>query len=100
MRAFRRYEAGNVMEKRGHNVNVRQGAVAAGIAALLFLHCAYLNTLYNAKGAFDVARKAHGRETRQHPDSAFAPSGAILAGYDRAIDKTSKVLDAHPKKKK
>jgi len=63
--------------------------------------CVYFNVFYNAKSAFDTAYKSHMVLLKNNPDSVITtlPSD-ILANYDRAIDKASKVLDEFPKAKK
>ncbi len=62
---------------------------------------AYFNTLYNAKTAFNEALVLHNKSAKKYPDSLLvtAPSEAITK-YERTIEKTIKVKDGFPKKKK
>ena len=67
----------------------------------LFGCSAYLNTLYNGKNAFREAQIIHSKKSNNYPDSLLvtAPSDAVTK-YERTIEKTIKVIDAFPKKKK
>jgi len=72
------------------------------IALMSFFGCsAYLNTLYNGKNAFKEARLLHQKKAKNYPDSLLvsAPADAT-AKYERAVQKSIKVMDAFPKKKK
>jgi tetratricopeptide (TPR) repeat protein len=62
---------------------------------------AYLNTLYNGEIAFREAQIIHSKKSKDFPDSLLvtAPPEATTK-YERTIEKTIKVLDAFPKKKK
>lgn len=62
---------------------------------------AYFNTLYNAKTSFNEAQVIHSKSAKKYPDSLLvtAPSEAITK-YERTIEKTIKVKDGFPKKKK
>ncbi len=66
--------------------------------AVLYLHCAYLNTFYNAKMAFKKAFDAHMELKHSEADTADAPPDEILIDYDRTIDKSTKVVDIYPKR--
>ncbi len=63
------------------------------LPASLTLGCAYYNTFYNAKRFY---RRAE-RELRKSPEKE--PSSSILALYDKAIQKASKLLVLYPKSK-
>jgi tetratricopeptide (TPR) repeat protein len=75
------------------------------IVSLLFLPLlgcsAYLNTLYNGKNAFREAQILHSKKAKNFPDSLLvtAPAEATTK-YERTIEKTIKVVEAFPKKKK
>lgn len=71
-----------------------RGVVAALVAGMLS-QCAFLNTFYNARQAFGIARRAHRKQTRQYPDSLIEPTGEALSNYDRTIEKSQKVLDVY-----
>ena len=67
-----------------------------------FMGCnAYLNTLYNGKSSFREARVLHQKKARNFPDSLLvtAPTEAVPK-YERTVEKSIKVLEAFPKKKK
>ena len=76
------------------------GILVAG--SMIFLSCsAYLNTYYNAENAFREGNIAHQKILKQFPDSIIvAPPAASIPRYDRAIEKSIKVIDVHSKKKK
>ena len=74
--------------------------IAAGVLLIGFVRCAYFNTFYNAKMAFSTAHTAHRKEMRQHPDSTIEPTGQVLSNYNRAIEKSEKVIDVYPKSTK
>jgi TolA-binding protein len=62
--------------------------------------CVYFNLFYNAKSAFDTAYRAHQKYLKEHPDSTQALPADVAAGYDKAITKSSQVLEFYPKKVK
>jgi len=71
------------------------------LSALILIDCtAYLNTFYNAEVAFKEANDAHKKEMRKFPDSLLAPSTEIATKYEKAIEKSIKVLETYNKKKK
>lgn len=72
------------------------------VAAVLIgtVRCAFFNTFYNAKMAFNTAHKAHRKQMRQHPDSTIEPTGQILSNYNRAIEKSEKMIEVYPKAQK
>jgi TolA-binding protein len=74
--------------------------IAAGVLLIGFVRCAYFNTFYNAKMAFNTAHKAHRKDMRQHPDSTIEPTGRVLSNYNSAIEKSEKVIDVYPKSTK
>ncbi len=67
---------------------------------LLFLHCAYLNTFYNAKTAFNKTFKAHMKLRRMEADTTNDLPDEIQQGYDRVIAKSTKILEVYPKRRK
>ncbi|MBD3314662.1 MAG: tetratricopeptide repeat protein [Chitinivibrionales bacterium] len=69
-------------------------------SAALIMGCAYLNTFYNAKVAFNRAYREQERFHRTSTDSSAQLPASVLAGYDRAIEKSKKVLDVYPKSEK
>ena len=61
----------------------------------------YFNTFYNAETAFDEGYKIHEKVMKNYPDSLVVqPPEAAKAKYDRAVEKSIKVLDVFPKDKK
>ncbi len=72
----------------------------AAITVGMLSQCAFLNTFYNARQAFGIARRAHRKQTRQYPDSLIAPTGDALSNYDRAIEKSQKVLDVYHRRER
>jgi tetratricopeptide (TPR) repeat protein len=77
---------------------------AALICAVLFcfIGCnAYLNTLYNGKNAYNEARKLHQKKSRNYPDSMLvSPPQDAVTKYERTVEKSIKVVESFPKKKK
>jgi TolA-binding protein len=71
------------------------------VLLLLFplLHCAYFNSYYNAQTAYDSAYREHRKQMKQSPDSIPTPTGTALSNYDRALEKSAKVLQVYPKDK-
>lgn len=71
------------------------------LSVLMLINCtAYLNTFYNAEIAFKEANEAHKKEMRNFPDSLLAPTTEIATKYEKAIEKSIKVLETYNKKKK
>ena len=70
--------------------------------SFLSLSCtAYLNTYYNGESAFKEGFAEHRKVLRNFPDSlVVTPSQTVAAKYDRAIEKSTKVLDVFTRKKK
>ena len=66
------------------------------VAFLLLIHCAYLNTYYNAQVAFNKAYKAHLKLINSHRDTSDILPDAIKNGYERTIIKCTKVLENYP----
>lgn len=72
------------------------------IFILPLLNCnAYFNTLYNGKTAYREAQILHNKRMNTFPDSILvtAPTEAATK-YERAIEKSIKVVESFPKKKK
>lgn len=69
---------------------------------LTFLQCtAYFNTFYNAETAYKEANVAHSKVMRNYPDSiVVTPTQEIAVKYERAIEKSIKVIETYNKKKK
>ena len=67
---------------------------------VLLLRCAYLNCFYNAKMAFNKAYKAHMKLKHEGADTTDELPEEIKAGYERAINKTIKLVDVYPKRVK
>ncbi|MBD3241126.1 MAG: tetratricopeptide repeat protein [Chitinivibrionales bacterium] len=76
-----------------------RGVVAALVFGLLS-QCAFLNTFYNARRAFGIARRMHRKQHREYPDSLIEPTGEALSNYDRAIAKSQKVLDVYHRRER
>jgi outer membrane protein assembly factor BamD (BamD/ComL family) len=57
--------------------------------------CAKYNTYYNAKRAFDNAEYVRDEALRRNQDPPV-PAGAQKADYERAIEKSQKILDEYP----
>jgi len=71
------------------------------LSVLILISCsAYLNTFYNAEVVFKEANEAHKKEMRKFPDSLIAPSTEIATKYEKAIEKSIKVLETFNKKTK
>lgn len=74
------------------------------ICAVLFcfIGCnAYLNTLYNGKNAYNEARMLHQKKSRNFPDSMLvSPPQDAITKYERTVEKSIKVVESFPKKKK
>lgn len=64
------------------------------------MQCAYLNTFYNAKTAFNKAFKAHMKLKSSVTDTTVELTDEIKTGYERAIKKSTKVLDVYPKRRR
>jgi tetratricopeptide (TPR) repeat protein len=64
---------------------------------LFFSSCAYYNTFYNAETSFKTARKAHQKFLLTTTDSTARLPGDVISGYERAIEKSQKVLEVYPK---
>lgn len=61
----------------------------------------YYNTFYNAEEAYMVAWRDHKRLMRVFPDSlVVTPTEKIAAKYDRAVEKSLKMLDVYPRDRK
>lgn len=69
---------------------------------ILLLQCtAYFNTYYNAEIAYKEANDAHKKKMRNYPDSiVVAPDEQVSKKYERAIEKSIKVIEVYTKKKK
>lgn len=69
---------------------------------LVTLQCtAYLNTFYNAEQAFLQANTEHMKIMRHYPDSILTtPSASISTNYERAIEKSLKVINDFQKNQK
>ena len=74
----------------------------AFVSVLSTLECStYFNTFYNAEISFREGYKLHEKVMENFPDSLLvAPPPEARAKYDRAIEKSLKVLDDFPKDKK
>jgi TolA-binding protein len=66
------------------------------------LQCStYFNMFYNAEEAFKEGRRIHEKAMLVYPDSILVmPGDDAKAKYDRAIEKSAKVLEVYPKDKK
>ncbi len=74
----------------------------AGLLLGTSLECStYFNMFYNAEEAFSEGYRIHEKAMRNYPDSIVVmPGDDAKAKYDRAIEKSAKVLDVYPKDKK
>jgi len=74
----------------------------AGLLLGTALQCStYFNMFYNAEEAFQEGYRIHEKAMLNYPDSIVVMPGAdAKAKYDRAIEKSVKVLDVFPKDKK
>lgn len=62
--------------------------------------CAYFNTYYNAETAYKNARKGHEEFLSNQQDTAGQVPEAVMSNYDRAIEKSRKLIEVYPKSKK
>jgi len=61
----------------------------------------YYNTFYNAEEAYTVAWRDHKRLMRVFPDSlVVTPTEKITANYNRAVEKSLKMMEVYPRDKK
>ncbi|GBU20937.1 hypothetical protein R80B4_00824 [Fibrobacteres bacterium R8-0-B4] len=61
----------------------------------------YYNTFYNAEEAYTVAWRDHRKLMRVFPDSlVVTPTDKMIAKYDRAVEKSLKMMDVYPRDKK
>jgi len=61
----------------------------------------YYNTFYNAEEAYTVAWRDHRKLMRVFPDSlVVTPTEKIAAKYDRAVEKSLKMMEVYPRDKK
>jgi TolA-binding protein len=61
----------------------------------------YFNTFYNAEEAYQVAQRDHRKLMRVFPDSiVVTPSEGMAKQYDRAIEKSLKMMEVYPKDRK
>jgi TolA-binding protein len=76
--------------------------LAGSVLLLSMLQCStYFNTFYNAETSFNDGYKLHEKVMENYPDSLLvAPPPEARAKYDRAIEKSLKVLDVFPHDKK
>jgi TolA-binding protein len=74
----------------------------AGLLLGTALQCSiYFNMFYNAEEAYKEGYRIHEKAMLNYPDSIVVmPSADAKAKYDRAIEKSVKVLDVFPKDKK
>lgn len=81
--------------------NLRTKLLLVSASALLFFGCAYFNTFYNAETAFQSGFRKHSKIMEKYPDSlVVTPSQEIQSLYDRAIEKSLKMMDVYPREKK
>jgi TolA-binding protein len=70
------------------------------LCVVLWTQCAYFNTYYNAKTAYNAARREHTRLVKiAAGDTAVTLTPQITDLYDRAIAKSLKVLEVYPRSK-
>ncbi len=62
--------------------------------------CAYFNTYYNAETAYKNARQEHEKFLSMQEDTATEVPPEVITGYERAIEKSQKLLEVYPKNKK
>ncbi|MDG5816696.1 tetratricopeptide repeat protein [Chitinispirillales bacterium ANBcel5] len=64
---------------------------------MLIFGCAYFNTFYNARTAFNEAYREHELLLNENPDSFYVtPTEQMVYGYTRAIEKSAKMMDVYP----
>jgi len=86
--------------KTGAKTKINTAIILAGVVLTAACH-PYFNTFYNAEEAYTIAYRKHSKVMRDFPDSlVVTPSEEITAGYDRAIEKSLKMMDIYPKDKK
>jgi len=79
---------------------IRTYIILAGVILTAACH-PYYNTFYNAEEAYVIAHRKHRKVMRDFPDSlVVTPSDEMAAGYDRAIEKSLKMMDIYPKDRK
>ncbi len=73
-----------------------------GLLLAAALQCStYFNMFYNAEEAFKEGYRIHEKAMRNFPDSIVVmPTDEVKAKYDRAIEKSAKVLEVYPNDKK
>jgi len=61
----------------------------------------YYNTFYNAEEAYTIAWRDHRKLMRVFPDSlVVTPTEKITANYNRAVEKSLKMMEVYPRDKK
>ena len=88
-------------KKSGRYFFLLNALTAPLLCMVIICQCVYFNLFYNAKSAFDAAYSAHSELLKKYPDSttvALPPD--VLANYDKAIDKASRIMEEYPKQKK
>ncbi|HKP94791.1 MAG TPA: tetratricopeptide repeat protein, partial [Fibrobacteria bacterium] len=84
-----------------HPVGVARMLPAAAVLAAFFLGgCVYFNTYYNADKAYDQAMRLHEKRMDKNPEDTLLVSPDEKLKLERAIAKSSKVLELYPGKKK
>lgn len=74
--------------------------VALCAVLLLSVRCAYLNTLYNGKVAFQKAFREHMGFLQTRTDTSVALPKSVTEGYERAVEKAAKTIEVYPKRKR
>jgi TolA-binding protein len=62
--------------------------------------CVYFNLYYNAETSYETSLKAHQKLLKSNPDSSLTLPANIESGYKKAIEKSQKLFELYPKKKK
>jgi TolA-binding protein len=70
--------------------------------AIIVVGChPYYNTFYNAEEAYTIAWRDHKKLMRVFPDSlVVTPTEKMAAKYDRAVEKSLKMMEVYPRDKK
>ncbi len=74
----------------------RKNKLLLSLGIFLVTGCAYFNVFYNANQAYDMAQREHKELMEDHPDSLYVhPPTGVVSNYQRAIEKSAKMMDLH-----
>jgi tetratricopeptide (TPR) repeat protein len=94
-------EAAKYFKPMKHTGGYAPAVIAVCLSAVLSGCSTYFNMFYNAESAFNEGYALHKKALSRFPDSiVVAPPQEARVRYDRAIEKSAKVLEVFPKDKK